>query len=129
VRYLKKFENLVQGENWKISLHSPEFYISLKKLGMNDKDFERWSHLYKNGVFYKVQRNSPKLEYIIVEKYLHGDGYGGFTWTPIDSWVFTDGDFNVPRFKYMGEIIVTPEEIEKWNDNIEMINNTKKYNL
>lgn len=113
-----------RGEMWLVSLHQPEFYISLKKLGMSDEKFEIWKNLYNKKVFQKDINYNPNIgvAHIVVEK----SKKGTFTWSVANEWFNKESNAS---FKYMGLIVVSPEEIQEYYDEIEMRDNANKYNL
>lgn len=118
--YLRRFKIFESKRiNWVVPLKMPDFIICLKKIGMNDKDINRWVRLYKNDVFTEDGRY-PDRETITIDKDLEYNSYTWF-WYPI-----TKSD---EYHDFRGKLECTPEEIQEYYDEIEMRNNIKKYNL
>jgi len=113
MKHLKLFEIYTGKMNfWKIKTDEPYFSASLNKLGVADdsifRDDFNYSRIKKYDYVYITYHISP------------GKLTGGWTWNAepfdIDSY---------SRFNYIGELELTPEDIEKQR----LIFDTKKYNL
>jgi hypothetical protein len=111
----KLFESKYQI--WVIPLKMPDFIISLKKIGMNDKMINDWMRLYKNDVF-TDHGKYPDRKTITIRK--EGNVYTWY-WYPS-----TDGD---EYTKFMGKLEYTPEEIQDYYYQIELEKDVNRYNI
>lgn len=119
MKYIKKFENNVSYQHWIISLKMPDFLLSLKKIGFLEKDIIYWLNLFKNDTFTEG-RKYPDRKTITISK---NKNIGGFTWY----WYPKRESDHLSEF--MGEIVITPEEIQEYFNDIEIKKNVQKYNL
>ena len=109
MKYLMKLEELWNEKNeiyWKIQTTLPNMEIALNKIGMDKEDIEDWLN--------KTLRNRyVNHQYIFLFKDIYSN-----------AWQWSELDYNSTA-KYMGEIEITPEEIDEYN----MKQSAKKYNL
>jgi len=107
------------------------------------KQFENTAPLYPEMCYWKTRRKSPHFEacmdrigiskerQIMFQNDRHNyEGkfmYFGYEGPEYDIFYFTNTDYyeNDPRYKYMGFIEASPEEVEEW----QMKKDIKKYNL
>lgn len=113
-----------RGQMWKIPLKKPDFYICLDKVEMPKDQQTFWKRSLDNGMF--VKDINRKIDDSITHMILQRSFTGYFTWSRCDKY-WTDGDN--ASYRYMGEMKVTPEEIDEYNYQIEMEKDAKKYNL
>ena len=129
MKYIKEYWDYYEpkGKKWKLPLKMPDFIICLKKIGMDDHTLETWVRLHGLKSFQKIEigsnKKDPDITHIIIEK----SEKDKFTWSPISSYINQEEDnFS---FKYMGELIATPEDIKEYYDEIEMKKDADNYNL
>jgi hypothetical protein len=115
ITQFKIYENIRHA--WVVPLKMPDFLMSLKKIGMDDKEIDNWMRLHKNGVFIEYG-SYPYRETITIDK--ENDGYTWF-WCPI-----TDSDEN--RI-FMGRIEFTKKDIQDYYDEIEFQKGINKFNI
>jgi hypothetical protein len=99
---------------WNVPLKMPDFIISLKKIGMNEKEVDKWMRLHRNKVFNHITNK----ERITIQ---YHDGH--FTWYSYPS---EEGN---EYTDFMGKLEYTPEEIQEYYDDIKLKEDQKKYNL
>ena len=117
---IKKYERYIYGKKdkvWVVPLKMPDFIISLQKIGMNDKEIDRWTHLHNVDVF---TNNDNNPETITIKK---DCDHGGFTWYPYPT------SKSNSYMDFMGKLKITPEEIENYYNNIKIKEDSKKYNI
>jgi len=118
MKYIKLFERFGRkSQIWVVPLKIPDFIISLKKIGMDDKKINDWMRLHKNDVF-TDHRKYPDRKTITIKK----EG-GGYTWYWYPS---TEGD---EYTDFMGKLEYTPEEIQDYYDEIELEKDANRYNV
>jgi len=101
MKHIKKFENLNDsGYYWKVNTKH-KFKIALDKIGVPNHDIKTFSNI-----------TSKKYIYIFNDE-------GEWTWANLGS------DSTYWKNVYMGEVIVTDDDIEKWKAK----KVAKKYNL
>jgi hypothetical protein len=102
---------------WVVPLKMPDFIISLKKIGIDDKNINDWMRLYKNNVFTEYGKY-PDRETITIKK--EGNGFTWYWYPSTEGNEYTD---------FMGKLEYTPEEIQDYYYQIELEKAVKKYNL
>lgn len=114
MKYIKLFED-VQISCWMVSVKKPNLEISLEKIGVDSSDLK-----FKN--FIKDIRRAARsyresgTKKMMINKSVYYSNKDIF---------FAYSTFRYSEYEYMGEIIITPEEIENWK--IKQV--TNKYNL
>ena len=104
----------------KVPIKAPDFFIALKKSGMNDNRIEHFKHLHNNKLFYKNDYRDNldyNIEYVILRKESEYDDI--ITWMP----------YRDNKYLITGEITVSPEEVQKYYNDIETEKDMNKYNL
>lgn len=121
MKYIKKFEYIKYiGEFWILNTDEPIFEISLTKIGVNRKRIDE----FLNSEMYKCYKKiCGSLTYNCVDDKIYGLNYFNFDWMPGD--IYGKEYYESNDFKYMGEVIVTGDEIEQY----EIKKNANKYNL
>jgi len=116
----KLFEDSDKKLVWNIPVKMPDFYISLKKIGMPDKQIIDWIRLRKNKVFSTKDTNTNFETISLVKHPEHEDSYTWY-WYPTSE----SNEYNI----FMGKLECTPEEIQEYYDDIEFKKNTTKFNI
>jgi len=106
----KKFEDSDKKLLWNMPVKMPDFYISLKKIGMPEIIIKDWIRLRKNKVF-TARDNFTDLETITIVK--HPEYENSYTWYPYPTSESYDNNI------FMGKLVCTPEEIQDYYDEIE----------
>lgn len=124
MKYIKKFEhNNYIGEFWLIKTADPYMEISLQKIGAAQSAIEDFFS-YK-GIDY-VKKDSIcyiSMRYNIVNDKIHSLNTDKCTWMPVN---YNSKNYYIKEnLKYMGEIIVTDDDIKLYNIKNDII----KYNL
>lgn len=115
MKYIKTFEAVEPkeyGEYWKINTDTPYYEISLNKIGM-PKDVQ------KDYIDSDIKRSFKRYEFIFILK-AQANNPSGFDW----SWSDYESAYK-KKFRNMGEVEITTEDIEEW----ELNKNANKYNL
>lgn len=121
MKYIKKFENNeYDGEFWLMRTDAPYLEISLQIIGVSQSEI-------KQIIYSKRIKKSDKcyisMRYNIVDGKIVGLNNDKWSWMPGDSngkrWYINE------RLNYMGEVIVTDEDIEEYN----LKKDAEKYNL
>lgn len=116
----KLFEDSDKKLVWNIPVKMPDFYISLKKIGMPDKQIIDWIRLRKNKVFSTKDTNTNFETISLVKDSEQEDSYTWY-WYPTSE----SNEYNI----FMGKLECTPEEIQEYYDDIEFKKNTTKFNI
>lgn len=84
---LQKIENEIRERNksqneWIIPLKKPDFYIALRKLGIEGSELRGWENRRDLDTFFHGQYSKPlpNAKYIVMRKHEKG----GFTWSSYD---------------------------------------------
>lgn len=113
MKYLKTYEeNILLSSNnkcWKVKTSIPFFEISLRKIGMPEKKIVDFMKL-------ETCNDVRRYDYVYVGIEHYPSSLNGV-------WTWDEDDFN--GCEYMGNVIVTPDDIEKWKIN----NDANKFNL
>jgi len=118
MKFIKYFESVSVDSYWKIPNTKPELLVALDKLkneyGCDITEFDLY-HIWAKKP--PTPKFNPKRElYIILQEFGN---------TGMKNWYFSDKKRKVRKYKYNGEIIITTEDIERY----ELKKITNKYNL
>lgn len=109
MKYIKLFEQMNEF-CWKVPTKDEKLYrVALDKIGMSDDDIDSWLGIIKPGDYDSVL-------------YFYDNGV--WSWSGVDAKDIYGSKY-INKGNYKGEVIITPEDIEKW----ELEQNMKKYNL
>ena len=121
MKYIKKFENHEYiGEFWLIRTDKPYMELSLHKIGATQSEIERFNLSSTYKLHDKIYIS---MRYNFVNGVIDGLNNDNCGWMPGDA----NGDFFYikNKFNYMGEVIITDEDIEEYS----IKKNIEKYNL
>ena len=117
MKYIKLFENWdSEIEIWKIpSKNKEEYIIALDRIGMPEKEINRWLNIIKPGEY----------SYILIHHTIpNANTNEDWAWSSTDSYNYSGVKYiDMPYYK--GEVHVTPEDIELYD----IKQTAKKYNL
>jgi len=116
----KLFEDYDKKLVWNIPVKMPDFYLSLKKIGMSDRVIKDWLRLRQNKVFSTKDTNTNFETISLVKDSEQEDSYTWY-WYPTSE----SDEYTI----YMGKLECTPEEIHKYYDDIEFKKNITKFNI
>lgn len=121
---LRAVENKIKEQTkppstWIIPLKKPEFYVALRKLGIEGGELRGWENRRKSNLFFlgTYSKPLPNAKHIVMRKHEKG----GFTWSSYDD--------NKENFEGVEKIKVSKKEIKEYKLQIEMEKEINKYNL
>lgn len=119
MKYLKKFESMALIKKiWVVKTSTPEFEISLDKIGIPEDNQE----IILFNVKYKMKQNRSKMknaEYVIIS--YSPSHHTQFGWNNIEEKLF----YIRNGYVKMKDIEITPKDIEQWK----IENDANKFNL
>jgi len=138
MKHIKQFENYDDGKKyWSVSTKNPEYKISIDKLPMDKHTAEVWKHAAGTlSARNSLQATSPPSMNIFKKISLDEEIYRKiFIYTNGKEWIWLDPNseyfnqhlsfYGYENAKFMGEITITPEEIEEYK----IQQTANKYNL
>jgi hypothetical protein len=126
MKYIKLFEDqpaqkAFDKKYWLVKTAKPYFEISLRKIGMPEREIERFKSRVKDNGYISKYSNM----YITSVSYYNSDGAIKQIWQLQFFKANYKAQLERDFYEFKGKVNITPDEIEEWN----MKNIANKYNL